>query len=46
MLEMIEKGADPGARLRKAALGHMVWEKEAVKIAELYRRLLGKPCVA
>ena len=46
MLGMIENGADPGARLRKAALGHLVWEKEAVKIAELYRRLLGKPCVA
>jgi glycosyltransferase involved in cell wall biosynthesis len=46
MIEMIEKGVDPGARLQRAALGHMVWENEAVRIVELYRRLLGKPCVA
>jgi glycosyltransferase involved in cell wall biosynthesis len=46
MIEVIEQGADPGARLRKSALKHMVWEKEAVKIVELYRRLLKKPCVA
>jgi glycosyltransferase involved in cell wall biosynthesis len=46
MIEMIEKGAGPGARLQQAALRHMVWEKEAAKIARLYLRLLGKPCVA
>ena len=41
-IEMIEKGADPGARLQKAALEHMVWEKEAVKIAQLYRPTFGE----
>jgi len=44
-IEMIQNGADPGAKLQKAALRHMVWEKEAVKIVELYLRLLRKPCV-
>lgn len=46
LVEAIDKGMDPGARLRKTALKHMVWEKEAIKIAQLYARLLGKPCVA
>jgi glycosyltransferase involved in cell wall biosynthesis len=45
LVETIHKGADPGAKLRKSALSHMVWEKEAVKIAQLYLRLLRKPCV-
>ncbi len=46
LIEMIDEGADPGARLRIAAAGHMVWEKQAGKIAELYLRLLRKPCAA
>lgn len=44
LVESVEKGSDPGARLRRAALNHMVWEKEAVKIARLYLRLLRRPC--
>ena len=32
LVETIDKGADPGAKLRKSALSHMVWEKEALKI--------------
>jgi glycosyltransferase involved in cell wall biosynthesis len=45
LVKAIGKGMDPGARLRKAALKHMVWENEAIKIAQLYARLLGKACV-
>ena len=44
MVESIERGADPGSRLRALACQHMVWEEEAVKIAQLYLKLLGKPC--
>jgi glycosyltransferase involved in cell wall biosynthesis len=45
LIATIEKGMDPGARLRKAALKHMVWERESAKIAQLYLRLLKRPCV-
>jgi glycosyltransferase involved in cell wall biosynthesis len=44
MIEKIERGADPGAKLRELALKHMVWEGEAKKIAHLYRNLLQNPC--
>jgi glycosyltransferase involved in cell wall biosynthesis len=44
LVEAIDKGMGPGTRLRKAALKHMVWEKEAAKLAQLYLRLLGKRC--
>jgi glycosyltransferase involved in cell wall biosynthesis len=46
LIDVIEKGADPGSELRRVALERMVWEKEAAKIGELYRRLMGQPCVA
>jgi glycosyltransferase involved in cell wall biosynthesis len=45
IIEMIEKGTDPGAKLQKAALQYMVWEKEADKIGQLYLRLVAKSCV-
>jgi glycosyltransferase involved in cell wall biosynthesis len=44
MVEAIESGADPGAGLREVALKHMVWEGEAVKIAQLYLKILEKIC--
>jgi len=44
MIEKIEFGADPGAELRELASKHMVWEREAEKIARLYLNLLGRPC--
>lgn len=44
MVEIIESGADPGARLRELARQHMIWEEEVLKIVQLYRDLLGKPC--
>jgi glycosyltransferase involved in cell wall biosynthesis len=44
MIEKIESGGDPGARLRESAAEHMVWEREAEKIARLYLRLLQRPC--
>jgi glycosyltransferase involved in cell wall biosynthesis len=44
MIERIEYGSDPGARLRELACQHMVWEEEAVKIAQLYLKLVGTPC--
>lgn len=44
VVERIERGADPGTRLRELAYQHMVWEGEAAKIARLYLKLLGKPC--
>jgi glycosyltransferase involved in cell wall biosynthesis len=44
MVERIESGADPGARLREVARQHMVWEEEVNKIAQLYLDLLGRPC--
>lgn len=40
VVERIDSGADPGARLREMACQHMVWEGEAVKIAQLYLKLL------
>jgi glycosyltransferase involved in cell wall biosynthesis len=40
MIERIERGADPGSKLRQLALKHMVWEGEARKIAQLYLDLL------
>jgi glycosyltransferase involved in cell wall biosynthesis len=46
MIETIHEGGDPGARLHNAALAHMVWEKEADKIGQLYLRLVAKSCVA
>jgi glycosyltransferase involved in cell wall biosynthesis len=45
LVESIEHGDDPGARLRALAFQHLRWENEAVKIAQLYLDLLGKPCV-
>jgi phenylacetate-CoA ligase len=45
LIEAMENGAQPGSQLRQWALEHMVWEREAVKIGQLYLRLLGKPCV-
>lgn len=45
LVERIDNGENPGARLRKSAIEHMVWEKEADKIGQLYLRLLGKSCV-
>jgi glycosyltransferase involved in cell wall biosynthesis len=45
MIDRIEGGADPGAKLRELALNHMVWEREANKIAQLYLQLLERPCV-
>jgi hypothetical protein len=42
LIQSIEKGADPGSRLRQWALTHMTWEIEAAKIAQLYVRLQGK----
>jgi glycosyltransferase involved in cell wall biosynthesis len=36
----IERGANPGARLRRAAVRYMTWENEADKIAQLYLRIL------
>jgi len=44
LVEAIEKGKDPGEKLREVALKHMLWEKEAVKIAQLYLRLVEKTC--
>jgi glycosyltransferase involved in cell wall biosynthesis len=44
LVEAIEKGADPGQKLRELALKHMLWEKEAAKIAQLYLRLVEKKC--
>ena len=46
LVETIERGDDPGSRLGEYAFKHMVWEKEATKIAQLYLTLLGKPCAA
>jgi glycosyltransferase involved in cell wall biosynthesis len=46
LIEVIENGADPGFELREVALERMVWEKEAAKIGDLYRRLTGQSCVA
>ena len=44
LVESIEGGADPGARLRELAFKYMIWEEEAGKITQLYLKLLGKPC--
>ncbi|MGH7847457.1 MAG: glycosyltransferase, partial [Candidatus Binatia bacterium] len=44
MIEKVESGADPGAKLRELASKYMVWEGEAEKIARLYRSLLKTPC--
>jgi phenylacetate-CoA ligase len=44
LIEAIEKGVDPGEKLRQSALKHLVWEKEAAKIAEFYLSLLGRTC--
>jgi glycosyltransferase involved in cell wall biosynthesis len=46
LIEVIENGADPGSELREVALERMVWDKEAAKIAVLYRKLADQPCVA
>ncbi len=40
MLDGIERGENPGNKLRDFALRNMIWEKEANKIAELYLQLL------
>jgi glycosyltransferase involved in cell wall biosynthesis len=45
LVEAIERGDDPGARLRALAFEHLRWENEVVKIARLYLQLLDKPCV-
>jgi len=44
MVDLIDKGTDLGARLYEAARQHLVWDKEAVKIAWLYLKLMGRPC--
>jgi glycosyltransferase involved in cell wall biosynthesis len=43
LVEAIERGDDPGARLHALAFQHLRWEGEAVKIAQLYLQLLGTP---
>jgi glycosyltransferase involved in cell wall biosynthesis len=45
LVDAIDAGKDPGAKLQKLALAHMTWEGEAKKIAGLYLQLLGRPCV-
>ena len=44
MVERIESGADPGAKLGEWARQHVVWEAEVNKIAQLYLDLLGRSC--
>jgi glycosyltransferase involved in cell wall biosynthesis len=44
-VEAIDRGEDPGMRLRAFALSHMNWETEADKLAKLYLHLLGRLCV-
>jgi len=44
-IEIIQEGADPGAKLREAALRCMTWEGEATRLVKLYLQLLNKPCV-
>ena len=41
-LEAIDAGNDPGTRLRTLASQHLVWEREARKIATLYLNLLSR----
>jgi glycosyltransferase involved in cell wall biosynthesis len=43
LLEDIDSGGHPGSVLRTVALRHMLWDHEAVKIADLYLRLLAAP---
>jgi glycosyltransferase involved in cell wall biosynthesis len=45
LVDAINAGKDPGAKLQKLAIDHMTWEGEAKKIAGLYLQLLGRPCV-
>jgi hypothetical protein len=42
LVEAAQGGQDPGSRLRAFSQNHMNWETEAVKIARLYRELLGR----
>ena len=39
-VEAINRGADPGAKLREVARKSMTWEGELAKVAELYLQLL------
>jgi hypothetical protein len=44
MVERIEGGDDPGARLGEWARQHVVWDAEVNKIAQLYLDLLRRSC--
>ena len=46
LVEAIERGEDPGARLRARAALHLTWENQAVNVGHLYRRLLEKKCAS
>ena len=45
-VENIAGGEDPGVRLRTCAAAHLTWEKQAVSVGKLYRRLLEKTCAS
>lgn len=45
-VKAIEKGQNPGSKLRDLAFKHMMWEGEAKKIADLYLQLLGNHSLA
>jgi glycosyltransferase involved in cell wall biosynthesis len=46
LIEAIDRGADPGGKLRVLAQHYMNFDSEAEKLAGLYLALIEKPCVA
>lgn len=44
LLDRIDAGDDPGASLRATARRGLVWEREAERLVDLYRTLLGGRC--
>jgi glycosyltransferase involved in cell wall biosynthesis len=44
LAQAIERGENPGARLRARAAAHLTWETQAAQVGRLYRRLVEGKC--